>query len=72
MGHCLALVKRPFISPPPRQRPPPLDFSGKKLYDDLLARPTTGDITPKKPIMVRLYPAPDLPTPMLAKEHRDL
>lgn len=50
-------------------RNPLLDFSGKKLRDDLPPRPTTGDITSKKKLItVRLYPTPDLPTPTLANE----
>ena len=72
MGPRSAPMKHPFNSPPPRQRPQPLDFSGKKLRNDQPSRPTTEDITPKKPIMVRLYPTPNLPTPTLANEHRDL
>jgi hypothetical protein len=65
-------VKHPLNSPSPRQCPQPLDFSSKKLRNDQPSRPTTGDITLKKPITVCLYPALDLPMPTLANEHHAL
>lgn len=72
IGHRPAPMKCPFNSPPLRQHPPPLDFSGKKFRNDQPSRPTTEDITTKKPITVRLYPTLDLPMPTPTNEHRAL
>jgi hypothetical protein len=69
---CPTPVKRPFNSPLPKQRPPPLDFSDKKLHNDQPSRPTTGDITTNKLITVRLYSTLDLSMPMPTNEHRAL
>jgi len=59
-------------SPLPRQRPPWLDFSGKQLHNDRPPCPTTGEITPKKPVMVCLFPTLDLPTPTPDNEQRTM
>jgi hypothetical protein len=63
----------PFQLPLIQATCPLLDFFfGKKLHDNLLARPTTEDITPKRPFTLCLYPTPDLPTPTPTNEHHAL